>query len=244
MLDSIRIVLVRTSHPGNIGAAARAMKVMGLEQLTLVDPLHFPHQEATSRASGADDLLANARVVGSLAEAISGCDKVYGTSARQRSLEWPQCNGRECAEQIALGSYNQVAIVFGHERTGLTNEELAICQTHVVLPTEPHFSSLNLAAAVQVVAYELKMASLLEASEEGADNKMPNKEEPLATADEVYGLVEHFKITMTELGYLDPSHPKLLIQRLQRLLNRATLEKTEINILRGFLSAVQKRLNF
>lgn len=240
MLNQIRIVLVNTSHPGNIGAAARAMKNMGLTQLYLVEPVEFPHKNATIRASGADDILAGAVQCDTLAQAIAECELVFGTSARSRSLPWPLCNPRECAQQITRSPASRIALVFGRERTGLTNEELAMCHYHVHIPTQEHFSSLNLGAAVQVLSYEMRMASL--ASNAADNSSEPADDEPLASAGEVNGLIEHLTTTMTDVDFLDPNHPKLLVQRLQRLFNRVLLEQKEVNILRGFLSAITRKL--
>lgn len=233
-LSNIRIVLVNPSHPGNIGAAARAMKNMGLSHLYLVSPETFPHIDAIVRAAGADDLLANAVVVDDFTKALAGCELVLGTSARTRHLPWPLCNPRESAEIIFQHSQHQVAIVFGRERSGLTNDELALCHYHVHIPTNAEYSSLNLAAAVQVIVYELHMAGLI--SQPSSNEQAPE----LATADQVAGFYQHLESTLMNLEFLDPKQPKLLMQRLQRLFNRAQLETKELNILRGILTAVDK----
>ncbi len=232
MKSNIRIVLINTSHPGNIGAAARAMKVMSLERLYLVEPREFPSAEATARASGADDLLANAVVCSSLSEALAGCRHVIGTSARSRHIAWPLITPRQCAEKLTLESaHGDVALVFGREHSGMTNEELERCHQLVNIPTNPEFSSLNIAAAVQVLAYELMLA-------EGA--RQPEQEvRDLVGADEMDSFFGHLEQTLTELGFLDPNHPRKLMRRLRRLFNRAELDKTEINILRGILAAAQ-----
>lgn len=235
MLNHIRIVLVNTSHAGNIGAVARAIKNMGLCELYLVSPESFPNHQATARAAGADNILENAVVVDDLPSAITGCDLVFGTSARSRTLSWPMCNPRECAEQISSEPTRQIAIVFGRERTGLTNEELSYCHQHVFIPTDPKFSSLNLAAAVQVIVYEVRMAVF---------NKTENKQSEkrvLATADQMNGYYQHLEKTLTNLEFLDPKQPKMLLQRLRRLFNRAEVDDTELNILRGILSAIDRR---
>ena len=236
MFDRIRIVLVNTSHPGNIGAAARAMKNMGFSRLVLVSPESFPHEFAQARAAGADDILENAQVVDDLSTALKGCDLVFASSARARTLSWPLCNPRECAEQIAESSEREVALVFGRERTGLTNDELSYCQHHISIPTEENFSSLNLAAAVQVMAYEIRMTGL--AREQGGHSQA---ERSLATADQMTGLYQHLEKTLTELEFIDPKQPKMLMQRLKRLFSRAEVDVTELNILRGILSAVDKK---
>ncbi len=241
MSNNPRIILVNTTHPGNIGAAARAMKNMGLSQLYLVDPAEFPHCDATARATGADDILNNAVVVEDLNTALKDCTLVFATSARSRHLAWPVCTPRECAKQ-SVEQDKPVAIVFGRENSGLTNKELALCHYHVNIPTAENFSSLNLAAAVQVVAYELNLAQQSGFSspvKEGAAKEV----DELATADEVMGFYQHLQNTMTRLDFLDPKQPKMLMQRLMRLFNRAHLEKKELNILRGFLTAIDKKVD-
>jgi len=234
MQTNIRIVLVNTSHPGNIGAAARAMKNMGLSELVLVEPALFPHADATARASGADDILQQARVCSSLVEAIDGCILVFGSSARLRSLPWPLVAPREMAEQVVKASgQSQVAIVFGREHSGLTNAELEACNALVHIPCNESFSSLNIAAAVQVLCYEVNLAfgtPVLEADDDS----------DIATSDEVERFHEHLEKTLVEIDFLDPDKPRLLMRRLKRLYNRARLEQTEVNILRGILTAAQK----
>jgi len=238
MLEQIRIVLVSPSHPGNIGATARAMKNMGLSSLYLVKPRCFPHQEATVRAAGADDVLANAVLVDCLEAAVAGCRLVFGASARSRSLPWPSCTPRECAQKSLQTSHQPAAIVFGRESSGLSNEELAVCQFHVHIPTVTHFRSLNLAAAVQVLTYELFVAS----TKWSADHQQCQSDATLATSDEVLGFLKQFESVLLKIGFLDPQHPKLLLQRLYRLFNRARLEEKEIHILRGILSTLELRL--
>ncbi len=238
MLNNIRIVMVNTSHPGNIGAAARAMKNMGLQSLYLVEPKVFPSAEATSRASGADDLLAQAVVCETLDEALVDCTLVVGASARLRSIAWPQLDPRECAaKSIAASSNGAVALVFGREHSGLTNAELSRCHYLVNIPTNPDYPSLNIAAAIQVIAYELRMAIRGDA----ALAKPDSDEESLATMGEVEQFYAHLEAVMVESEFLDPAKPKFLMHRLRRLYNRARLEKQELNILRGILTAVQKR---
>ncbi len=238
MLKNIRIVLVDTSHPGNIGAAARAMKNMALRRLLLVCPQQFPHQEATSRASGADDLLNDARVVGSLDEAISGCRLVVGTSARNRSVEWPVVSPREAAAKLVeeAGS-GEVALVFGRERSGLTNRELDRCTFLVHIPTNEAYSSLNLAAAVQVLAYEIYLAH----QQLPATGPGPGSHRDLATADMLQGFHEHLAQVLDDIGFTDPRQSQKLLRRLRSLFQRARPDKDEINILRGMLSAMQGR---
>lgn len=237
MKTNIRIVLVNTSHPGNIGAVARAMKNMCLERLYLVEPNDFPSAEATSRASGADDLLARAVVCSTLEEALAGCHFVAGTSARSRSIAWPVMAPRECAARLVEeSSVGDVALVFGREHSGLTNEELERCHYLVNIPSNPNYSSLNLGAAVQVLVYELMMAEPLArpvaVGEEGRE---------LATADEMESFFGHLEQTLVELEFLDSNQPRKLMRRLRRLFNRARPDQTEVNILRGILSAAQGR---
>jgi TrmH family RNA methyltransferase len=232
---NIRIVLIHTTHSGNIGAVARAMKNMCLSQLYLVNPRQFPSDEATARASGADDLLASAVVVDSLDQALEGCAVIYGTSARLRTIRWPQVDPREAAQQMAAESEQaRVAILFGREHAGLTNEELERCHYLLNIPANPDYSSLNIAAAAQVVAYELMMAGERRVAQE------PETESELATAEEVEGLHRHLEETLVKLEYLDPENPRQLMRRLRRLYHKARLEKMEVNILRGILKATQK----
>ncbi len=236
-MSKIRIVLVNPSHPGNIGAAARAMKNMGLSELYLVNPKEFPHHEATARAAGADDILANSRTVSSLPEAFSGCEIIFATSARTRRLEWPLCTPREAAQKIAsMPADSKVAIVFGRENNGLSNEELALSQYHICIPTAEDFSSLNLAAAVQLIAYELFVAH------KSAENFHKNTEEldELATFDEVEGFLDNFRNLMIKINFLNPAHPKMLMQRIRKFFTRAQMTKTEINIFRGVITGIEK----
>lgn len=230
-----RIVLVNTSHPGNIGAAARAMKNMGLNQLCLVDPLHFPNAEATARASGADDLLAKAQCYPTLEQAIADSVLVIGASARRRSLPVPMLDPRVCAKMIADQASGQtVSLLFGRERTGLTNEELDCCHYLVQIPTDPAYPSLNLAAAVQVIAYELRMTG--EESVRG-----PVQQMEYASVREMERFYAHLEQTLIELEFLDPDNPRQLMRRLRRLFGRARPDQNEINILRGILTAANKK---
>ncbi|PAU88440.1 tRNA (cytosine(32)/uridine(32)-2'-O)-methyltransferase TrmJ [Pseudomonas sp. WN033] len=249
VLDNVRIVLVNTSHPGNIGGAARAMKNMGLSQLVLVDPVRFPDPEARARASGADDVLEQARVVATLEEAIADCVLVLGTSARDRRIPWPVLDPRESAgrvlEQLGETPEAPVALVFGREDSGLTSEELQRCQYHVHIPSDPAFSSLNLAAAVQVLSYELRMLWL---GEQGQPTKMHKIEttaihnEIPATADELEKFYAHLEQVLVEIGFLDPQKPRQLMPRLRRLYGRVQLNRMEMNILRGILTETQKAI--
>lgn len=234
MLNNIRTVLIGTSHPGNIGSAARAMKTMGLSQLYLVEPLTFPHPKATEMAAGAVDLLEKAIVVNSLDEALHDCSWVVGTSVRERAIPWPMLTPREFAEKTAHSSNNKVAILFGREQSGLTNEELHRCQYHIQIPSNPVYSSLNLAAAVQVIAYELRVA----ASSASAPVQW---DYPLANQSELEGMFAHLEQVLIELDFLKPSAPRQLMTRLRRLFYRAGLDKMEVNILRGIYTAIKQQ---
>jgi tRNA (cytidine32/uridine32-2'-O)-methyltransferase len=240
MLKHIRIILCQPSHPGNIGATARAMKNMGLRRLTLVAPEVFPLADATMRASGADDVLAQAQVVPSFEEAIADCQWLFGTSARMREFPWPQLHPAQGAQKIlSLATLGQeVAIVFGTERSGLSNEQLQRCDYHMTIPTCPSYSSLNLAAAVQVIAYEIYQAWL--GANEQPEPPLADQFIDKATMDEVTGLLNHFEQTSIKIGFMDPAHPKKLLPRLKRLFSKAQLEKEEVNILRGFLKMVKQ----
>ena len=245
MLQNIRVVLVNTSHPGNIGGAARAMKNMGLTRLVLVEPQDFPSHEASARASGADDILGAAQVVGSLEDALVGCNLVLGTSARERSLPWPLIDPRECGtksvEHAAQGE--EIALVFGREHAGLTNDELQRCHFHVHIPSNPDFSSLNLGAAVQVLAYEVRMAWLAIAGEQAEADK-PQAAAPgvseLVTMDEMELFYGHLEKTLVDIGFLDPEKPRQLMPRLRRLYGRSGVDRSEMSILRGILTETQK----
>lgn len=240
-LNRIRVVLVETSHPGNIGAVARAMKNMGLAELVLVKPRVFPHAEATARASGADDLLVRAQVVESLEAAIADCVLVVGASARSRTIPWPLMQPRDCARRMLAEAARgaKVALVMGREKSGLSNAELERCRVHVHIPANPDYPSLNLAAAVQVLAYELRMAAL-EAESALPEGAMLERDQPLATAAELEGLYAHFERTLAALDFYDPDNPRQLMRRLRRLFNRAELDRMEVNILRGILAAAEK----
>jgi len=241
-LDRIRIVLSGTTHPGNIGAAARAMKTMGLTRLVLVAPKLFPCAEATARAAGADDILANAQVYDSLHDAISDCVMVYGTSARLRTLSTPLVNPEQAAAGLLeyAGRSADVAIVFGRERTGMTNEELDLCHKMVVIPSNPDFSSLNLAAAVQIICYELcKQVQSGTVISPAGD---PDWSAPVS-AEALDHFYTHLGEVMVQTGFLDPLKPRRLMRRLKLLFNRTNMDQNEYNILRGILTSVQESLN-
>lgn len=237
MLQRIRIVLVETSHPGNIGAAARAMKVMGLSRLVLVRPKTFPSAEATARASGADDVLQGAQVADDLDTALAGCVLVLGTSARLRSLRWPQLDPRQAGDKVwTTAGTGDVAVVFGREQSGLSNPELERCHYLLHIPSNPDYGSLNVASAVQLVVYEIRMASL---STEGSAPELGGGKE-WATVDEVNGFLGHLEHTLEAIGFLDPDNPRWMMRRMRRLFGRAHLYRDEVHILRGILSAVLK----
>jgi TrmH family RNA methyltransferase len=240
MLTNIRIVLVETSHPGNIGAAARAMKNMCLERLYLVNPDRFPHAEASARAAGADDLLAAARVCATLEEALTGCHWVIGTSARSRTIAWPLLNPRECgARAVAEAGQGEVALVFGRERSGLTNEELDHCQYLVHIPSNPDFSSLNLGQAVQVLCYEVynHHLALTETTPEPAAGR--RKGWPPATLETMEGFFVHLEQTLEDIGFVGDRSAVKLMRRLRSFFNRARPDQKELEILRGILSHAQ-----
>ena len=237
MFDDIRIVLVETSHPGNIGAAARAIKVMGLDRLVLVDPRCEVDSEARARASGAVDVIDKARTVATLAEALEGAHFVAGTSARSRRLGPEVVDLRSGVSEWAGGGGDGAsAIVFGPERTGLDNDALDRCNALWRIPTTGDYASLNLAAAVQVVAYELRLA--LEGNVPAAAEETPE----IAPAEEVAALCEHFGRVAGRVDAINPQAPRLGLRRVQRLARRARPESSEVKLLRGFLSAVERAI--
>jgi tRNA (cytidine32/uridine32-2'-O)-methyltransferase len=248
MLDQIRIVLVNTTNSGNIGAAARAMKNMGIIQLVLVDPIAVIDGDAIVRASGASEILDSCIIVSNLEEAVAGCGLVIGTSARGRHIPWPLCSPRECgakAKQAVLNN-NSVALVFGRESRGLTNEELHKCNAHVHIPTNPDFSSLNIAAAVQVMCYEMRMAAMEETSADGASvNKIGQWgvewDYEVAPHGDVERFFDHLKDSLVDIGFLDPNTPKQLMTRLRRMFQRTALDTMEVGMMRGILAAVQRK---
>lgn len=231
---SIRTVLIGTTHPGNIGAAARAMKNMGLDDLVLVAPHYFPHDEATARASGAEDLLERASVVDTLEEAIADCVFVAGASARSRTIRWPCLDARDTARELVRHSaQGNVAVVFGREKSGLTNAELDHCDVLLTIPTSPQFSSLNLAMAVQIVAYEIYAL--------GADTPPAFESEAApATSAELESFYAHLEAVLRDVRFLDPDNPRHLMRRLRRLFIRARPDQNEVNILRGILAAIER----
>lgn len=234
MLENIRVVLVNTSHTGNIGSAARAMKTMGLSNLYLVDPVSPPDSKASALAAGATDILAHATIVPTLAEAIADCGLVVGTSARSRTLPWPMLEPRECGQKLVkeVAEY-PVALVFGRENSGLSNDELQQCHFHVCIPANPEYSSLNLAAAVQLLSYEVRMAML-----DGQSHEPQQSEYPLV--EQLEGFYSHLENTLSRTGFIVKNHPGQVMNKLRRLFNRARPESQELNILRGILASVDK----
>ena len=235
-LERVRVVLCETSHPGNIGAAARAMKTMGLSRLVLVNPKHFPHADAEAFASGALDVLRAAVIRDSLEEALAGTVLAVASTSRHRDLTHEVVDCREaCKRMVQVASHDEVALVFGPERTGLTVRDVNKCQLIAVIPANAEYASLNLAQAVQVFGYELRMSA------GGMAPPVPQSSEP-ATHDEVEGFYRHLEEVFHASGFLDPQEPKRLMQRMRRLFARSRLEKEEVNILRGFLRAFRDRM--
>lgn len=236
----IKVVLVNPSHPGNVGAAARAMKNMGLSQLVLVNPQEFPDPRAIWRAAGAKNLVESATVVEDLEAAVGDCQLVVGTSARERKIPWPLVDPKTCAQRvIAEPAGARIALLFGREDSGLTNEELQRCNLHVNVPTSSAYRSLNLAMAVQILCYEVRMASLGEAAK---ISEMTDWDEPIASAADVERFYEHLEQTLEALEFYDPKNPRQLMTRLRRLFTRVRLDQMELNILRGILSEVEKKI--
>ena len=240
LFPRVRIVLVETTHPGNIGASARAMKNMGLTKLFLVEPRLFPHEKAVWRSASAGDVVGNATVVNNLDEAIEGCELVIGTSARDRRIPWPMLDPRQCGEKVfeEQSAGKDVAIVFGREAHGLKNEELQKCHFHVNIPTGKAYSSLNLAMAVQVLSYEILQASIIN---KGDSTRAQKWDVSYASPEAMEHFFTHLEQTLTELDFHDPDNPRQLLTRLRRMFNRIRMDKMEVNILRGFLTAINKR---
>lgn len=248
--DHVRIVLIETSHSGNIGAVARAMKNMRLNNLWLVNPVSFPDEASYARSSGASDVLDRANVVSTLDDAIADCGLVMGTSARGRKVPWPVIPPSSgAAKSAAFRSQGQVALVFGRENHGLSNDELQRCHYHIHIPSNPDYSSLNLAMAVQVLCYELRLEELsaLEAAGEYTDLRTmtspsdPGWDKPPAPVSDVEGFLTHLEQVLVEVEFHRREKPRQLMTRLRRLFQRSHLDSMEINILRGILTAVQKK---
>ncbi len=236
LASQFRVVLCQTSHPGNIGAAARAMKTMGITRLCLVEPKKFPDREANALACGAINLLENAHVCSTLEEALAGCALVIGLSARKRQLSHELVTVREAATRARTlaASGQQIALVFGNEMSGLSNAELDLCQLLAMIPTNPDFSSLNVAAAVQVMCYEVYSGLVSDVPLTSNNDVIP-----LASSEDVERLYRHMEETLIQIGFLNPDEPGRLMQRVRRIYARAKLEKEEVNILRGVLKLTQ-----
>lgn len=235
-LDDIRIVLINTSHTGNMGAAARAMKTMGLRNLIFVDPKQAPDGHASAMASGAGDVLANASIVDTMAEAIAGCRLVIGTSARSRTLQWPMLTAREAGTKLVSEVVNgPVALVFGRENNGLSNEELQLCHYHVCIDANPEYSSLNIAAAVQTLSYEIRMSWL-------ATDNYPTPANNYPLVEDLERFYTHLESTLSNSGFIVKNHPGIVMSKLRRLFNRARPEAHELKILRGILSSIDKKI--
>jgi tRNA (cytidine32/uridine32-2'-O)-methyltransferase len=238
-LNNIDIVLVNSLHSGNIGGVARAMKNMGLSRLTLVKPLEYPAPEAVWRAASASDVLESARIVETVEEAVADAQFIVGTSARGRTIPWPIQDARQCAQRVLTSSRRgeRVAIVFGREDRGLLNEELELCNLHCHIPTHEAYPSLNLAMAVQILAYEIRMHDLNTPEVEPEDAQW---DAPFATADNMARFYAHLEQTLIDIEFLDPKAPRQLMRRLRRLYNRVRLDEMELNILRGVLTQTQR----
>ena len=238
LLNSVKVVLVGTTHPGNIGAAARAIKNMGIFNLALVEPKEFPSDIAIYRSKAAKDILENAEIYESLEDAIAGCKLVVGTSARARSVPWPVFNPRDAAEEMRkISKQGNVAIVFGREDRGLTNDELGLCNFHVHIPSDPKYSSLNLSQAVQILAYEIRLAYSRDEviSEVKWDVDLANNEQ-------TERLIDHMEELMQDVEFYDVENPRKLLLRVRRFFKRSEIDVMEANIFRGLFSAIQKRL--
>ncbi|PCI73485.1 MAG: tRNA (cytosine(32)/uridine(32)-2'-O)-methyltransferase TrmJ [SAR86 cluster bacterium] len=241
--NQVSVVLVNTSHPGNIGATARAMKNMGLSKLTLVAPADFPSGVAVGRAVSAVDILDNARVVSSLQEAVEDCGLVIGASARSRNIPWPMVSPEQCGQKaVAEAAVNKVALVFGREDAGLNNEELQLCHFHVQIPADPNYSSLNLSAAVMVVCYEVRKA-VLALDEKPAIEEDEFWDQEKANGEQVEHFYVHLERVMTAIKFHDPENPRQLMPRMRRLFSRIRIDVMEMNILRGILSNIEFRLD-
>lgn len=236
LLKNIRIVLVETSHTGNVGSVARAMKTMGISELCLVNPIIKPDSQAIALAAGASDIIHYCNYFTSLEDAISDCQLVVATSARKRSLEWRQLTARENGEKVVQeAQYGNVAVVFGRERVGLTNEELQKCHYHVNIPANSMYSSLNLAMAVQLICYEIRMAVLEKYT---YTQVKPSDSINYPESAELEHFYQHLSTTLQQIGFIKENHPGLIMSRLRRLFTRARLEQQELNILRGVLTSI------
>ena len=237
-MSNVRIILMQTYHPGNIGAVARAMKTMGLNELYLVNPLEYPHDEASNRAAGALDVLDNAQVVGSLSDAVQGCTQVFATTARRRGYTRPQKTAEQAAQWVKDHPAEKVAIVFGRERMGLSNEDIEACHQILYVPGNPEYDVLNLAAAVQIVSYELFKHS--ELALEATKAAEPEQSSEYAPAEDMERFYQHLKTTLSDTGFLIKNHPGEAMQRLKQMFARAQPTDKELRMLRGILSSVDR----
>lgn len=234
-LKQVKVVLVGTTHPGNIGSVARAMKTMGLSQLILVDPQTEIDEKSVALAAGAADILDNAIIVDTLEQGVADCGLVIGASARSRTLPWPMLDPRQTGEKLISELPNYpVAVVFGRENSGLSNDELQLCQYHVCIPANPEYSSLNLAMAVQTICYEIRMAWLTQQPE------VTEIEQQYPSSAQMTGFFDHLERTLNDIGFIVKAHPGQVMNKLRRLYNRARPEEVELNILRGILTATQR----
>jgi tRNA (cytidine32/uridine32-2'-O)-methyltransferase len=233
----VQIVLVETSHPGNIGSVARAMKNMGLANLSLINPKKFPHQEATALAGNATDVLDNAKIFSSIQEAVNTSKVIYATSARERTIEWPTLAANDAASEIQelVANEIEVSILFGREDRGLTNDELQLANKHLIIPAHPDYPVLNIAMSTQVVCYELYQAAKKNSVDSWQDF-------PEYTSEELNNLIDHFNETVIALELVDPNNPKQIMTRMERMFRRLYPDQMEGNFLRGFLKAVNKRI--
>ena len=238
---SVNFVLVGTTHPGNIGAAARAIKNMGIHNLILVAPSNFPHEKAFFRAKSASDILENAIIFETLEEAVKDSNYVIGTSARNRKVPWPLVTPKQCSNELVSFIKQQdskISVVFGREDRGLTNKELGLCNLHVHIPSSDEYPSLNISQAIQILAYEIRLSAL--------SVKGPLKEQswdvPLAQNKEVEKLIEHFDELMKEIKFYETENPRQLLTRVRRFFKRTRLDRMEVNIFRGVLAAIQEKL--
>lgn len=243
-LDNIRVVMINTSHPGNIGAAARVMKNMGLSRLYLVNPGQFPNYEATAMASGADDLLTKAVVCSSFEQALIGCHLVLGTTARERKLQHDFIDARQAGMlSVKEAGERQIALVFGRERTGLTNEEIGLCHKLINIPTNPDYKSLNVASAVQIVTYEVMMASHLmhdSQSQQSVQETAAVEQIDYASSENMERFYQHLQETLIDIDFLRVNQSPQLMPKLRNIYNRIRLQQEELNILRGILNKTQK----
>ena len=236
-LDQVKVILVGTSHPGNIGSVARAMKTMGLSQLILVDPQTAIDDKSVALAAGAADILKQAVIKPTLAQAIEDCGLVIGASARSRTLPWPMLDPRQTGLKLMDEVPNYpVAVVFGRENSGLSNEELQQCQYHVCIPANPEYSSLNLAMAVQTICYEIRMAWLNQTEKVA----VTDEQQQYPSSAQMNGFIDHLETTLNEIGFIVKAHPGQIMSKLRRLYNRARPEEVELNILRGILTATNR----